>query len=133
MTSNPWRAFIDAVFKGTGTQRATAIIKFRDGKGYITMEDIQENLHNTAPTIQKKLFYEEKISFEIPPELVESIKERQYGENEAMDNVEKEFDSKLNKVHENYKTMQKNYEEEMNKMAKMMAELEKNLSDKKSE
>lgn len=34
-----------------------------------------------------------------------------------MDNVAKEFDSKLNEVHEHYKTMQ-TYEEEMNKMAK---------------
>lgn len=43
------------------------------------MEYIEENLHNTASTIQKSL-YEEKIFFEIPPELVESIKERQDGE-----------------------------------------------------
>lgn len=50
-----------------------------------------------------------------------------------MDNVAKEFDSKLNKVHEHYKTMQKNYEKEMNKIAIMMAELEKKLSEKKSE
>lgn len=49
-----------------------------------------------------------------------------------MNNVAKEFDSKFNKVHEHYKTMQKNYEEEMNKTAKMMAELERKLSEKKS-
>lgn len=38
--------------EGIGTRRATAIIKLRDEKGYITMEDIKENLHNTASTIQ---------------------------------------------------------------------------------
>lgn len=119
--------------EGIGTQRATTIIKLRDENEYITMEDIKENLHNTASTIQK-LLYEEKISLEIQPELVESIKERQDGEHKkARDNVAKEFDSKLNKVHEHYKTMQKNYEKEMNKMAIMMAELERKLSEKKSE
>lgn len=42
-----------------------------------------------------------KISLEIPPELVKSVKERQGGEHKkAMDNVAKEFDSKLNKVHQ---------------------------------
>lgn len=61
--------------EGIWTQRATTIIKLRDENEYITMEDIKENLHNTASTIQK-LLYEEKISLEIPPELVESIKER---------------------------------------------------------
>lgn len=88
-----------------GTQTATAIIKLRDEKGYITMDDIEEHLHNTAPTIQK-LLYEEKVSMDIPPELVESIKEKQYDEhNKAIDNVAKEFDSKLHEVHEHYKTM----------------------------
>lgn len=52
--------------EGIGTQRATAIIKLRDEKGYIAMEDIKKNLHNTASTIQK-LLYEETISLEIPP------------------------------------------------------------------
>lgn len=48
--------------KGNGPQRETAaVIKLRDEKGYITMEDIKENLHNTASTIQK-LLYEEIIS-----------------------------------------------------------------------
>lgn len=62
------------------------------------MEDIKENLQNTASTIQKMLC-EENMSLEIPSELVESITERQDGEHKkAMNNVAKEFDSKLNKV-----------------------------------
>lgn len=54
-------AFIDDLksLEGIGTQRATTIIKLRDEKGYITIEDIKENLHNTASTTQK-LLYEEK-------------------------------------------------------------------------
>lgn len=58
--------------EGIGTQRTTAIIKLRDGKGSITMGDIEENLDNTASTIQE-LLNEENI-LKIPPELVESIK-----------------------------------------------------------
>lgn len=58
--------------EGIETQRTTAIIKLRDGKGSITMGDIEENLDNTASTIQK-LLNEENI-LKIPPELVESIK-----------------------------------------------------------
>lgn len=62
------------------------------------MEDIKENLQNTASTIQKMLC-EENMSLEIPSELVESITERQDGEHKkAMNNVAKEFDSKLNTV-----------------------------------
>lgn len=62
------------------------------------MEDIKENLQNTASTIQKMLC-EENMSLEIPSELVGSITERQDGEHKkAMNNVAKEFDSKLNKV-----------------------------------
>ena len=119
--------------EGIGAQRASAIIKLRDEKGYITLNDIEENLHSTASTLQK-LLQEERISFEIPPNLVESIKERQDGEHKkAMDNVAKEFDKKLNQVHEHYKTMQKNYEDEMNKMTQMMRELEMKISDRKSE
>lgn len=59
------------------------------------MEDIKEN---TASTIQKMLC-KENMSLEIPSELVESITERQDGEHKkTMNNVAKEFDSKLNKV-----------------------------------
>lgn len=62
------------------------------------MEDIKENLQNTASTIQK-ILCEENMSLEIPSELVESITERQDGEHKkAMNNVAKEFDSKLNNV-----------------------------------
>lgn len=62
------------------------------------MEDIKENLQNTASTIQKMLC-EESMSLEIPSELVESITERQDGEHKkAMNIVAKEFYSKLNKV-----------------------------------
>lgn len=62
------------------------------------MEDIKENLQNTASTIQKMLC-EENMSLEIPSELVESITERQDGEHKkAMNNVAKEIDSKLKKV-----------------------------------
>lgn len=62
------------------------------------MEDIKENLQNTASTIQQMLC-EENMSLEIPSELVESITERQDGEHKkAMNNVAKEFYSKLNKV-----------------------------------
>lgn len=62
------------------------------------MEDIKENLQNTASTIQKMLC-EENMSLEIPSELVESITERQDGEHKkAMNIVAKEFYSKLNKV-----------------------------------
>lgn len=62
------------------------------------MEDIKENLQNTASTIQKMLC-KENMSLEIPSELVESITERQDGEHKkAMNNVAKEFDSKLNTV-----------------------------------
>lgn len=62
------------------------------------MEDIKENLQNTASTIQKMLC-EENMSLEIPSELVESITERQDGEHKkAMNNAAKEFDSKLNTV-----------------------------------
>ena len=50
-----------------------------------------------------------------------------------MANVAKEFDKKLNQVHEYYKTMQNNYEDEINKMTQMMRELEMKLSDRKSE
>lgn len=61
------------------------------------MEDIKENLQNTASTIQKMC--EENMSLEIPSELVESITERQDGEHKkAMNIVAKEFYSKLNKV-----------------------------------
>ena len=49
-------------------------------------------MHSTASTLQK-LLQEERISFEIPPRLVESIKEIQDGEHKkAMDNVAKEID-----------------------------------------
>lgn len=62
------------------------------------MEDIKDNLQNTASTIQKMLC-EENMSLEIPSELVESITERQDGEHKkAMNNVAKEIDSKLKKV-----------------------------------
>lgn len=62
------------------------------------MEDIKENLQNTASTKQKMLC-EENMSLEIPSELVESITERQDGEHKkAMNIVAKEFYSKLNKV-----------------------------------
>lgn len=62
------------------------------------MEDIKENLQNTASTIQKMLC-EENMSLEIPSELVESITERQDGEHKkAMNIVANEFYSKLNKV-----------------------------------
>jgi predicted transcriptional regulator len=119
--------------EGIGAQRAAAIIKLRGEKGYITMNDIEDNLHNTTSTIQK-LLNDELISFETPPTLVDSIMERQDGEHKkAMDNVTKEFGLKLNQVHEHYRTMQRNYEEEMNRMTKKMGELEKKLSEKKSE
>lgn len=62
------------------------------------MEDIQENLQNTASTIQN-ILCEENMSLEISSELVESITERQDGEHKkAMNNVAKEIDSKLKKV-----------------------------------
>ena len=38
--------------EGIGAQRASAIIKLRDEKGYITLN---ENLHCTASTLQKLL------------------------------------------------------------------------------
>ena len=97
------------------------------------MNDIGENLHSTASTLQK-LLQEERISFEIPLNLVESINERQDGEHKmSMDNVDKAFDKKLNEVHEYYKTMQKNFEDEMNKMTQMMSELQMKLLDRKLE
>lgn len=59
------------------------------------MEDIKENLQNTASTIQN-ILCEENMSLEISSELVESITERQDGEHKkAMNNVAKEIDSKL--------------------------------------
>jgi hypothetical protein len=126
--------------EGIGAQRAAAIIELRDEKGYITMNDIEDNLHNTTllpwdntmtSTIQK-LLNDEVISFEIPPTLVDSIMEKQDGEHKkAMDNVTKEFGLKLDQVHEHYRTMQRNYEEEMNRMTKKRGELEKKLSEKK--
>lgn len=59
--------------EGIGNQRATAIINLRDEKGYIpwkTLRKICITLH-----LQYKNCCTKKISLEIPPELVESIKE----------------------------------------------------------
>lgn len=87
VTSNPWRALEPK------ERQPPSNLEMK--KGYITMEDIKEN---TASTIQKMLC-EENMSLEIPSELVESITERQDGEHKkTMNNVAKEFDSKLNKV-----------------------------------
>ena len=50
--------------EGTGAQLASAVIKLRDEKGYITLNDIEDNLHSTASTLHE-LLQEERISFEI--------------------------------------------------------------------
>lgn len=36
-----------------GTHRASAIIRLRDEKGYITLNDIEENFHRIVSTLQK--------------------------------------------------------------------------------
>ena len=80
--------------EGIDAQWASVIIKLRDEMGYITLNDRKENLHHAASTLHTLLQEERILSrLEIPPSLVESIKERHDGEHKkAMDNMAKGFD-----------------------------------------
>lgn len=82
------------ILEGIGAQRAVAILKLGDKKGYIALKDVEENLQNTTATLQK-LLTEEKISFEIPATLIDSIKEIKDEEQSiALDNVSKDLQSR---------------------------------------
>lgn len=59
--------------EGIGQHRATAILKVREEKGFITEDDLCQFLQGTYSTI-RTLLDEEKVSLDTPPQLLQALK-----------------------------------------------------------
>lgn len=59
--------------EGIGQHRATAILKVREEKGFITEDNLRQFLQGTYSTI-RTLLDEEKVSLDTPPQLLQALK-----------------------------------------------------------